>query len=204
MRGCLPRGQVVFLKGGLSFPLKSVTQYVSNSDILTSFWHLSVIFLIIFVIILSFCLSVFLSLCLFVFLSFCLSVIISFYLSFCLSSSHCSDQSEACIDDLEVLLGETESAWQLYCLTVKVKVTSASWNSELLALSLSLNWVISPWTVHLENTKSLTGNASKGWKVEKRSAVRVAKRFLAPVATPVGFCATLKPATQSLLRLEYI
>ena len=44
------------------------------------------------------------------FLSFCLSVIISFYLSFCLSSSkfivHCSDQSEACLDDLEVLLGD--------------------------------------------------------------------------------------------------
>ena len=44
MNGCLPRGQVVFLKGGLSFPLKSVTQYVSNSDILTSFCHLSDIF----------------------------------------------------------------------------------------------------------------------------------------------------------------
>ena len=72
----------------------------------------------------------------------------------------------------------------------------------VLILSLSVNWVISLWRVHQENTKALTGNTSKGFQVEKQSASRVAKRSLAPVATPVGFCATLKPTTQSLPRLE--
>ena len=74
----------------------------------------------------------------------------------------------------------------------------------VLILSLSVNWVISLWRVHQENTKALTGNTSKGFQVEKQSARRVAKRSLAPVATPVGFCATLKPTTQSLPRLESV
>ena len=115
-RGCIPHGGVVFLKrevdfqlerlsslgtgcllqGGAVFPLKSVTQSVSNSDILTSFWHLSVIFLTYFchlyINFLSyFCHhSVLLPFCLFVFVSFrvslfYLSVIISFGLSVFLS-----------------------------------------------------------------------------------------------------------------------
>ena len=46
----------------------------------------------------------------------------------------------------------------------------------------------------------LTGNNSKGFQVEKRSAGRAARRLLAPVATPVGLGATKKPDTQSLLR----
>ena len=44
----------------------------------------------------------------------------------------------------------------------------------------------SPWRVHREKTKALTGNTSKGFQVEKRSAGRAARRLLAPVATPVG------------------
>ena len=118
MNGCLPRGQVVFLKGGLSFPLKSVTQYVSNSDILTSFCHLSDIFLSSFCHLYinflssSFCPFAFLSFRLCVFLCFSLFVFLSLFLSIFLSVlAHLNllfiiRINLRLLDDLEVLLGD--------------------------------------------------------------------------------------------------